>query len=67
VCVCGGGGGGFGSNGFMTKVQSFPMDGYYKTDIISSMGQPRSDSVVPLVLCTMACNIKGTDIVLQIP
>jgi hypothetical protein len=43
----------FGSNGFMTKTQSFPMDGHYRTDIISSVGHLRSDSVMPLVLCTV--------------
>jgi hypothetical protein len=57
----------FGSNGFLTKVQPFPMDGHYRIDIISSVGHPRSDLVVPLVLCTVACNDWGTGIVLQIP
>jgi hypothetical protein len=37
MCVCVGGGGGFGSNGFVTKVQSFLMDDYYRTDIISDV------------------------------
>ena len=59
--------GGFGSNGFMTKVQSFPMSGYYRTDIISSVGHPKLDSVVPLVLCMVACNGWSTDIILQVP
>ena len=58
---------GFGSNGFMTKVQSFPMDGHYRMDIISSVGHPRSNSIVPLVLCTVACNGWGTGIVLEVP
>jgi hypothetical protein len=49
VCVWGG----FGSNGFVIKMQPFPMDGHYRTDIISSVGHPRSDSVVPLVLHTV--------------
>jgi hypothetical protein len=39
---------------------------HYRTDIISSMGHSRSDSVVPLVLCTVACNGWGTGIVLQV-
>jgi hypothetical protein len=52
VCVWAG----FGSNGFVTKAQPFPMDGHYRTDIISSVGHPRSDSVVPLVLCKVVCN-----------
>jgi hypothetical protein len=58
---------GFGSNGFVTKVQHFPMDGYYRTNIISGVGHLRSDLVVLLVLCTITCNGWGTDIVLQIP
>ena len=44
VCI------GFGSNGFVTKTWSFPMDGYYKMDIINGVGHSRSDSVMPLVL-----------------
>jgi hypothetical protein len=59
--------GGFGSNGFVTKVQLFPMDGHYRTNIISGVGHPRSDSVVPLMLFVVACNGWGTGIVLQIP
>jgi hypothetical protein len=41
--------------------------GHYRMDIISRVGHPRSDSVVPLVLCTVAYNIRGTDVVLQVP
>jgi hypothetical protein len=53
-CVCvWGGGGGFESNGFVTKMQPFPIDGHYRMDIISSVSHPRSDSVVPLVLRTV--------------
>jgi hypothetical protein len=59
--------GGFGSNCFVTKVQPFPMDGHYRTDIISGVGHSRSNSVMLLVLCTVACNIHGTGIVLQVP
>jgi hypothetical protein len=43
------------------------MVGHYKTDIISSVGHPRLDLVVPLVLYTVACNGWDTDIVLQVP
>ena len=50
---------GFGSNGFVTKTQSFPMDGHYKMDIISGVGHPRSDLVVLLVLCTVAMQWLG--------
>jgi hypothetical protein len=56
--------GGFGSNDFVTKVQPFPMIGHYKMNIISSVGHPRSDSVVPLVLRMVMCNGWGTGIVL---
>jgi hypothetical protein len=49
-CVCEG----FRSNGFVTKVQPFPIDSHYRTDIISGVGHLRSDSIVLLVLCTLA-------------
>jgi hypothetical protein len=55
------------SNGFVTNVQPFLVDGHYRTDIISGVGQPRSNSVVLLVLCMVACNGWGTDIILQVP
>jgi hypothetical protein len=32
-------------------------DGHYRTYIISSVGHPRLDSIVPLVLCTIVYNI----------
>ena len=38
--------------------------GHYRTDIISGVGHPRSDLVVPLMLCIVACDIWGTGIVL---
>jgi uncharacterized membrane protein len=41
-------------------------DSHYKTDIISSVGHPRTNSVVPLVLCTIVCNIRDTGVVLQV-
>jgi hypothetical protein len=50
VCV------GFGSTDFVTKAQPFPMNGHYRMDIISGVGHPRSDSIMLLVLCTVACN-----------
>jgi hypothetical protein len=59
--------GGFGSNGFVTKVQPFPMVGHYKMDAISGVDHLKSDSIVPLVLRTVACNGWVTDIVLQVP
>jgi hypothetical protein len=58
--------GGFGSNGFVTKVQPFSIVGHYRTDIIRVVGHLRSDLVVPLVLCMVACNGWGTGIVLQV-
>jgi hypothetical protein len=57
----------FGSNGFVTKMQPFPMDSHYKTYIISDVGHLRSDSDMPLMLCMIVCNGWGTDIVLQVP
>jgi hypothetical protein len=55
VNVCVGGGGRFGSNGFVTKMQPFPIDGYYRMNVISGVGSQRSDSVVPLMLRTVCC------------
>jgi hypothetical protein len=49
-------GGCFRSNGFVTKVQPFPMDGHYITGIISGVEHLRSYLVVPLVLCMVASN-----------
>ena len=43
------------------------MGGHYRTYIINGVGHPRSNSVVPLVLCTVAYNIWGTGVVLQVP
>jgi hypothetical protein len=53
VCV------GFGSNGFVTKMQSFSMDGHYRMDVISGVGHLRSDLVVPLMLRTVCCAMAG--------
>jgi hypothetical protein len=59
--------GGFGSNGLVTKVQPFLMDGHYRTNFISDVGHPRSDSVMLLVLCMVVCTGWGTSIVLLVP
>ena len=59
--------GGFGSNGFVIKVQPFLMDDHYEMDIISGVGHLRSELVMPLMLCMVACNGWGTGIVLQVP
>jgi hypothetical protein len=40
--------------------------GHYKMNVISGVGHPRSDSVVPLVLRMVASNDWGTGIVLQV-
>jgi hypothetical protein len=40
---------------------------HYRTNIISGVGHPRSDTVVPLVLCMVVYNIRGIDVVLQVP
>jgi hypothetical protein len=42
------------------------MGGHYRTNIISNVGHPRSDSVVPLVLCMVVYNIWGIGVVLQV-
>jgi hypothetical protein len=47
---------GFRSNGFMTKVQPFPMVGHYSTNIIIGVSHLRSNLVVLLVLCVVVCN-----------
>ena len=47
------GGGSFGSNGFVTNDAAIPMNGYYRTDVISGVGHSRLDSVMPLVLRTV--------------
>ena len=56
VCVWGGG---FGSNSFVTKMQHFPVNGYYRTNVISGVGHPRSDSVVLLVLRMICYAVAG--------
>jgi hypothetical protein len=40
-------------------MQPFPMDDHYTTDVISGVGHPRSDSIVPLVLHTVRCAMAG--------
>jgi hypothetical protein len=40
---------------------------HYKMYIISSVGHPKSDSIMLLVLWTIAYNGQGTNIVLQVP
>jgi hypothetical protein len=37
------------------KTHPFLMDGHYRTDVISGVGYPRSNSVVSLVLRTIYC------------
>jgi hypothetical protein len=41
--------------------------GYYRIDIISGVGHLMSNSVMPLVFCTIAYNIWDSDVVLQVP
>jgi hypothetical protein len=43
-------------------MQLFPMDDYYKIDVISGMGYLRSDSALPLVLCIGHCAMAGAPI-----
>ena len=56
----------FGSNGsFM--IGTALMGSHYRTNIISGVGHPKSDSVVLQVLCTVVYNGQATGIVLQVP
>ena len=43
------------------------MGSHYWMDIISGVGHSRSNSIMPLVLYTVAYNIRGTGVVLQVP
>ena len=56
---------GLGSNDCFT-VSATLSSGHYRTNIISGVGHPRLDSVVPLVLCMVAYNIRSTGVVLQV-
>jgi hypothetical protein len=58
VCVCGGGGV-FGSIGFVTRMQPFSMDGHYRMDIISDVNHPSLGSVMLLVLHTVCYAMVG--------
>jgi hypothetical protein len=63
ICVCYMS---LGSNGcFVAGVDL--MSSHYRTDIISNVGHPRSNVVMSLVLCMVACNGWGTGIILQVP
>jgi hypothetical protein len=53
---------GFRSNGFVTEMQSFLINGYYRIDDISGVSHPKSGSVVSLVLCMVCCAIVGAPI-----
>ena len=57
---------GLGSNGCFVAGATL-MGDHYRMDIISGVGHPRSDSVMLLVLCVVACNGWGTGIELQVP
>jgi hypothetical protein len=58
MCVCVGGGG-FRSNGFVIKMQPFPMDGHYRTDVINGVGHPRLNPVMSLLLRTVCSAMAG--------
>jgi hypothetical protein len=49
----------FGLSGFVTKTQSFLLDGHYRTDIINGVGHLRLDLVMPLVLRIVCCAMAG--------
>ena len=51
---------GFRSNDSWPMMQSFPMDGHYRTNVISGVGHSRSDLVMTLVLRTICfCAMAG--------
>jgi hypothetical protein len=50
----------FGSIGFMTKTQPFPMNGHYRMYVISDVSHLRLDSVVLLVLRIVCCAMART-------
>ena len=54
-----------GSNGCFVTDTALTC-GHYMTYIISGVGHPRSDSVVLLVLQTVAYNTRSTGVVLQV-
>ena len=56
---------GLGCNGCFMTGEALT-SGHYKTDIINGVGHPRSNPVGPLVLCTVAYNIRDTGVVLQV-
>ena len=56
---------GFGFNSYFVAGTALVGD-HYRMDIINIMGHLRSDSVMPLVLCMVVYNIRGTVIVLQV-
>ena len=60
---------GFGSIGFMTMMQLFPMVGHYRTDVISLCGSLRigPDCAANVTYDMFSCNGWGTGIVLQVP
>jgi hypothetical protein len=55
-----------GSNGFFMTGTALTSN-HYRTNIFSNVGQPRLNSIVLLVLCTVVYNIRGTGVVLQVP
>jgi hypothetical protein len=55
-----------GSNGCFV-IGAALMDDHYRTNIISGVGHPRSDSVVQLVLCMVLYNIRSTSVDLEVP
>ena len=56
---------GHGSNGCFVTGAAL-MGGHYKTYIIKGVGHPALDLVVSLVLWTVAYNIQGACVVLQV-
>ena len=57
---------GLGCNGCFVTGAGL-MDGHYRMDIISGVAHLKSDSIMPVMLCTVAYNIRGTSVVLYVP
>ena len=56
---------GLGSIGCFVA-SAYLMGGHYRMDLLSGVGHPRSDSVMPLVLFTIAYNIQSIGVILQV-
>jgi hypothetical protein len=56
---------GLGSNDYFITGATL-IGGHYRMDIISGVGHSKSDSIVLLMLCTVAYNKRAVSVVLQV-